>query len=151
MKNSRRIALLIFILWSLMAMSCDDKGDNFIDGSLVKNYNISYKDVQARLYSDSLSIEYVNKNKVAALRVTINTNRVKLAKGKTYDLAKYGSVTRYEGELPKLESGEFTLDEFNEKDGALVEGSFHAKFVSDNEGSQTLRGEFSVELKIADI
>ena len=145
------ILVLSVVLATLMA--CDDEGDNFLDGSLVKNFNVKYKTIEAVLYPDGLAIEYVSSKDVAALRITINSTNAVLKKGKTYDLAKYGSVTRFNqyGELPDLKSGELTLTEFSEKEGALVAGDFNAIFKTDNEGSQTLRGAFRTKLIISPV
>lgn len=130
-------------------VSCDDQGDNYIDGSLVKNYNISYDSVRARLYAANLSVEYLSKE-VAALRITINSDGLILAAGKTYDLLEYGSVTRFDefGSLPELQSGALTLDTFSETDGSKVAGDFHGVFVTDDGTTLNLRGAFSTILEI---
>ena len=146
----KRMVLLLLVSVSSLLLSCDDEGDNFIDGSLVKNYNIEYKKVRVRLYSDSFTVEYLSDESVAALRITIDATEAVIKEGKTYDLAKYGTVTRYEdyGELPDLESGELTLETFSGKDGDTVSGNFHAKLVSDSESTQTLRGAFKTNLEV---
>ena len=153
MFNKRRLNFSILLLpIFLCLLSCDDHGDNYLDGSLVKNYNISFKKVHAVLYDYGLAIEYRNGKDTAQLRITLKTSNIKLAKGKTYDLEKYGSVTGYELDLPDIEKGTLTLDAYSEKDGALVEGDFNAKFLpKEDEGSQTLRGAFKTKLEISDI
>jgi hypothetical protein len=150
MLHLNRIQAFLLILLSLTLSSCDDEGDNFIDGSLVKNYNIEYDNVRVRLFDNSFAVEYLSKKKVAALRISIDATEAKIAKGKTYDLERYGTVTRYEdyGELPELESGELTIDTFSGKDGDPVSGSFHARLVSDGESTQTLRGAFKSSLEV---
>ena len=155
MTQWHRMALLTFLVTSIIQLSCDDQGDNYIDGSLVKNYNISFKNVEAVLVDSGLSIKYNNKKGVAALVVSIKTNSgetsngIILAKGKTYILEKYGSVTGFELDLPEIEKGKLTLEEYAKKEGALVQGEFNAKFLpKEDEGSQTLRGAFKTKLKI---
>ena len=148
--NRHLNCLVIVALAFFAAVSgCKDDEDNFIDGSLVKNYNISYDGVRARLYSSSLSVEYMTDDN-AALRVTLNADGLILDEGKTYDLLKYGSVTRFSnfGALPELQSGELTLTEFSTEDGAPAAGKFHAVFVTDEGVTLNLRGAFAVDLEV---
>ena len=143
-----RFAVFALVLFAAVS-GCKDDEDNYIDGSLVKNYNISYDSVRARLYSSSLSVEYMS-DSVPALRITLHADDLILAAGKTYDLLEYGSVTRFDdlGSLPELQSGELTLTEFSETDGAPVAGNFHAVFVTDNGVTLNLRGAFAVDLEV---
>ena len=147
--------LLVALAFFTAVSGCKDDEDNYIDGSLVKNYNISYDGVRALLYSSSLSVEYMSDtvDGVAALRVTLNADGLILAAGKTYDLLEYGSVTRFSdlGSLPELQSGELTLTEFSEEDGSPVAGNFHAVFVTDDGVTLNLRGAFAVDLEVVPI
>ena len=142
--------VLAVVLVSLVG--CTDDEENYIDGSLVKNYNITYESVRARLYSSDLSVEYMSDtiDGVAALRINLDTDGLILAAGKTYDLAMYGSATRYNdlGSLPELVSGELTITEFSETNGAPVAGNFHALFETDDGVSLNLRGAFAVDLEV---
>ena len=149
MIHIKRFTAYCFVFMSLIGLSCDDEGDTFIDGSLVKNYNIEYKSLRVRLYPDQFSVEYISKEDVPALLISIDTTQVALKQGKTYDLAKYGAITRYDefGALPEVESGELTLETFADKDGAEVSGTFHARLISKNESSQSLRGAFKSKLE----
>ena len=146
----RRLTLIAsWIMMAAAVMGCDDRGDNYLDGSLVKNYNISFKSVRARLSSTQLAIEYV-KDDVAALRITLNIDEVTPKSGGTYDLAAHGSVTRYGdfGTLPGIESGELTFDAYSETDGKEISGDFHGKFVSDSGSTQSLKGAFKTKLEV---
>ncbi len=151
----RTYLFLIMLLFAVGQVGCDDKGDNYLEGSLVTNYHISYDAVRARLYSSGMSVEYMSDTVegVAALRITINTADVVLAAGKTYDLVQYGSVTRFDelGSLPELQSGEVTLNSFSETEGSTVAGEFHAIFVTEEGVTMNLRGGFSAKLEVVPI
>ena len=142
------------LVFCAAGLSCDDTGDNYLKGSVVKNYHIKYNDVRVRLYDGELSVEYTSNATEGniALGVTINTNQVELAKGKTYNLMKYGAVYRDLGfgNLPELQSGDLTLSEYSGKNGGEVSGSFAAKFVSPTGSLQNLRGGFSADLEVVD-
>lgn len=138
----------------ILVTGCDDHGDNYIDGSLVKNYHITYDSVRALLYPNGLSVEYMSDTieGVAALRITVYSEGLIMAAGKTYDLLEYGSVTRYGelGSLPTLQKGELTLDTFSETDGSKVAGDFNCTFVTDDGTTLNLRGAFSTTLDVVD-
>jgi hypothetical protein len=142
------------LLFFAASMSCDDTGDNYLKGSVVKNYHIKYNDVRVRLYEGELSVEYTSNATEGniALGVTINTNLVDLAKGKTYPLMEYGAVYRDNGfgTLPDLDSGDLTLNEYSGKDGGEVSGTFAAKFLTPTGSLQNLRGGFSSDLEVVD-
>lgn len=145
------ISALFFAL-VVVAAGCDDQGDNYIDGSLVKNYHISYESVRIRLYADDFAVEYLSDSieGVAALRITLNTDGLIVAAGKTYDLLEYGSITRFSdlGSLPELQSGELTLESFSETDGSTAAGNFHAVFVTEDGTTLNLRGAFKAPLEV---
>jgi hypothetical protein len=148
--------LVLLLVAGLTGLGCDDEGENYLKGSLVKNYHIKFNDVRVRLYDSGLSIEYTSNSTegVVALKVTINTTQAQLIKGKTYDLVEYGDITRDNGfgTLPRvLESGSLTLDEYNSKEGGEVVGSFEAKMETDTGSLQSIRGGFSAKLEIVNI
>ena len=148
---NRSFLFFAFCMLLFCQPGCDEHGDNYLEGSLVSNYHITFDGVRARLYSTSFSVEYMSDKTegVPALRLTIDTDKVILAAGKTYDLVKYGSITRFEGlgSLPELESGEVTLHSFSETDGSKVSGEFHALLVTDAGVLMNVRGGFSVDLE----
>ena len=37
-------------------LACDEEGDNYLKGSVKKNYNISFNGVRARLFSSELAV-----------------------------------------------------------------------------------------------
>lgn len=147
-----------YLIYFFMAMvcaagvSCDDQGDNYLDGSVVKNYNVKFNDVRVRLYDSGLAVEYTSSSTDGeiALGIEISSSVAQLAKGKTYDLMQYGNVYRDGGfgTLPDLESGELTLDEYNGKNGSEVVGSFQAKFLAPSGSLQNLRGGFAATLEV---
>ncbi len=152
-----------FIVWlcrggllALLAthLSCDDQGDVYLKGSVVKNYNIKYDDVRVLLLEGRFAVEYTSESTEGntALGIELNSNQVQLAKGKTYNLMRYGAVYRDGnfGALPELESGELTLDSYSGKKGSEVVGSFNAKFVTPTGSLQNLRGGFSADLEVVE-
>jgi hypothetical protein len=151
MTHTQRYASISFVLLLLLfGLSCDKDEDNFLDGSLVKNFHISYDSIQVQLTSDSLSVKYLSDEEVPSLQVSIDRNQAKIKAGGIYPLEEYGSVTRYidYGELPELQSGELVLEEFKEKDGATISGTFHAVLSNPGESKQTLRGAFKTKLML---
>ena len=157
MKNlSKAIAIASVLIAALTA--CDDKGDNYLDGSLADNYDMDFDSVRIRLYDSELAIEYVQETgsgDLVPLRLTINTNMVALEADTIYDLAEYGTVTRGQGfdssYLPDLKEGTLTLDGYSGEAGSNVNGSFEATFSESDGATTTLWGGFSSSLEIPEI
>lgn len=155
MTSFARQAVLASVLLAALA-SCDDKGDNYLDGSLTERYDLGFDSVRIRLYPSELSIEYVSdgsQGEQVALRVTIDTNEVPLAAGTLYDLTTQGTITQGDGygsPLPDLETGELTLDAYSGTDGSKVNGDFEATFLTDTGTTLSLRGGFNAKLEIVE-
>ena len=151
-------AALITILIALVALltGCDDQGDNYLDGSMTKSFDMKFDTTRVRLYESELSVEYVadtDEGEKIALRVTINSGEVVLESGTAYDMVTDGTVGRGQGygsPLPEIESGTLYLDSYSGEDGSHVSGSFTAKFIASDQSIKTLRGGFSAPLDVVE-
>jgi hypothetical protein len=155
----RACSIMAIMCCLLVFVGCDDRGDNYLEGSLTKSYDMKFDNVRVRLYEGSeLSIEYVNDDsdgEKVPLRVTINITDVALAEGTTYDLAVHGTVGRGQGYssgyLPELESGDLTLEKYSPENGSAVKGDFDAIFLETDGSKMTLRGGFSSDIDVVDM
>jgi hypothetical protein len=144
----------IWLLLCLAPLSCDETGDNYIEGSLAKKLKIDFDDVRVRLYESELSIEYIEKDgdsgEKVSLRVTVRVSAA-LVEGGSYDLKSSGTVSRgagYGSSMPELTSGELSLDDFTDEDGSTASGEFKALFTTDDKTQYTLRGGFNAKLEV---
>ncbi len=142
------VAIILLLTAGLLA-GCSDAGGS-VSGSLGNYYELSFEKARARLYSSEFAIEYVAKDGQVPVRVSLNRPEGGLAPG-TYDLDKVGDITGQRGDtrIPRFISGTMELTQFSEKDGALVEGTFTAKFQTGRDES-TLDGDFSTTLEVID-
>ncbi len=155
----RACSIMAAMCCLLVFVGCDDRGDNYLEGSLTKAYDMEFDKVRVRLYEGSeFSIEYVKNDsggEKVPLRVTINITDVALAEGTTYDLAVHGTVGRGQGYssgyLPELESGDLTLEKYSPENGSAVKGDFDAIFLETDGSKMTLRGGFSSDIDVVDM
>jgi hypothetical protein len=87
------------------------------------------------------------------LRVTLDTD-VDPKGGKIYDLTEHGEITQsaaLQSSLPTLEEGELELVEYGADNGAKVEGTFSAAFVTEADETLQLQGGFKTELEVIDL
>lgn len=145
----------IWLLLCLALLSCDETGDNYIEGSLAKKLKIDFDDVRVRLYQSELSIEYIEKDgdsgEKVSLRVTLKVSAGPLVEGGSYDLKSAGTVSRgagYGSPIPEITSGELSLDDYAGEDGSKASGEFKALFSTDDKTQYTLRGGFSAKLEV---
>ena len=146
--------IIVAALFSVLLGSCEDEKNNYVDGSIQKNFKISFKGVRARYHYSSgeptdLAIEYYQNEAEVALRITIHATGG-VASGKKYTFPEQGKIGRDDtfGPLPESYTGSVTLDEFSGKDGGTVKGSFESKFVTDGGTEQTLYGAFSTKIEV---
>jgi len=155
MSRSARTVVLVSALLAALT-SCDEQGDNYLDGSLTDRYDLGFDSVRIRLYPSELSIEYVangSQGEQVALRVTLDSGAAPLAADTIYDLTVHGTITQGDGygsPLPELESGNLTLGKYSGTDGSRVKGKFDARFLTDNGTMLTLRGGFSAKLEVVE-
>ena len=140
----------------LFLLACKALAPNSLDGSLTESYDLAFDDTQARLYTSELAIEYVEDPAGAAtvvLRVTLDSD-VEPKAGKSYDLVEHGEITQsgaLNTSLPDLDQGDLELDEYGDKAGDKVVGSFDASFVTGEGQTLQLQGRFKTELEIVDL
>ena len=140
----------------LFLLACKALSPNSLDGSLTESYDLAFDDTQARLYTSELSIEYVDDPQGMAtvvLRVTLDAD-VEPKAGKSYDLVEHGEITQSDATnttLPDLDQGELDLEEYGDKAGDKVVGSFDASFVTDEGQTLQLEGRFKTELELVDL
>ncbi len=148
--------LTAIIILCVVFGGCEDTGDNYLEGSMTKSFDMDFDSTRARLYESELSIEYVadsDEGEKIAFRVTINSGEVVLESGTAYNMVTDGSVSRGQGygsALPELESGTLYLDSFSEEDGSNVSGTFNARFIASDQTIKTLRGGFSASLEVVE-
>lgn len=131
------------LLIALPAFGCVPT-EGGLHGSLSDFYDLDHERVRARLYDDTLSIEYVRTDSQVPVRLTLTG-----PKPGTHDLLDRGDATGRVGHqvLPGLMAGQIVLSAFEATSQERVAGSFDARFeVGDKTAS--LRGEFDTELEI---
>jgi hypothetical protein len=140
----------------LFLLACKALAPNSLDGSLTESYDLAFDTTDARLYTSELAIEYVEDPEGAAtvvLRVTLDAD-VEPKAGKSYDLVEHGEITQsgaLNTTLPELDQGELDLEDYGDKAGDKVVGSFDASFVTDEGQTLQLEGRFKTELELVDL
>ena len=106
------------------------------------------------LYSEDLSIEYIDSEERVALRATVKLPEGGLQTGLRYNLLTQGDITRGSNLDPlpdEQESGELEFDKVSMEDGSAVEGTFSGVFFADDGARMTLRAGFAENLKVVDL
>ncbi|MEO0321601.1 MAG: hypothetical protein AAF447_01455 [Myxococcota bacterium] len=146
-----RAALAMLALLSALPGCASDE----LDGSLGSVYPLGFRSVRARLYSSSLSIEYVRGDGSVPVRVTMDRAAV-LATPEAIDLRESGDITgrlATDQEIPRFTTGDAAVTplEVNgagEVTSARVRGSFGATFEVGPEEVLALDGSFDAPLEI---
>ncbi|MEM1414335.1 MAG: hypothetical protein AAGH15_05525 [Myxococcota bacterium] len=148
----RRLALLALLA---AAGGC---ADDTLDGSLGAVYPLGFSDVRARLYSSSLSIEYVRGDGSVPVRLTLD-REFALANPRDIDLRMHGDLTgrlANDQEIPRFTEGEATISpiELDPVTGELltprVTGSFGARFQVNPDEVLALDGSFDAAIELVD-
>lgn len=137
------------VLWAFAALALSSCSDVQVGGSLGEVYPLGFDSVRIRLYSSSLSVEYVRTDGAVPIRVT--ADRAAIEAGGTIDLFAAGDVTGRTAsgrEIPRFNEGELKLDSFRVEDGARVEGSWSASFPVGDTDTLGADGRFSARLDI---
>jgi len=74
--------------------------------------------------------------------------------GKSYDLVEHGEITQsgaLNTTLPDLDEGTIDLEDYGDKAGDKVVGSFDASFETDEGQTLQLEGRFKTELELVDL
>ncbi len=133
---------------------CHAGQSEYLDGSLVEVFALSWDHTRARLYESELSLEWVDsaRQDQVALRVTA-PNDGRLALGKL-DLAAHGHVglaDEASTTLPGLESGELVLSRWEEVEGGRVKGDFDASFEDADGVRLAVVGGFDADLEVVGV
>ena len=138
-------------LFSLFAIGCGgSKAEGTLEGSLRDVYNADFDSVRIRLYSSELSVEYLRSNGEIPVRATLKAKVLDRAPGE-FEMPEDATVTGYSGRtrVPDVTQGTFTLEEFEELEGANIKGSFTAQFRAGDD-IVVLHGRFEGPLEIVE-
>ncbi|MEM9068925.1 MAG: hypothetical protein AAGE52_10480 [Myxococcota bacterium] len=120
-----------------------------VKGSLSQVYPLGFDDVRIRLYSSSLSIEYVKNDGSVPIRVSVD--RSALDSGGRIDLLENGDITgrtSEDREIPRFSEGDIRVRGFRPEDGVSVEGSWDAEFPVNDTDTLGLSGKFSGSIEV---
>lgn len=140
----------------VICLGCDERGDNYVAGSVANTYRIKFDSVRIRQYASELSIEYIEKaseGEKISLKVTLDLDDGLLQAGTIYDLADRGDITRgagYGSDLPDLDSGELKLKSYGSASGSEVQGTFSSIFMAQDGSKSNLRGGFKASLEVVE-
>ncbi|MEM6961971.1 MAG: hypothetical protein AAF355_05310 [Myxococcota bacterium] len=137
----------ILSIGTFLLLGCDDER---LSGSLDTVYPLEYESLRARLYSSSLSLEYVRSDGSVPIRVT--ANRALLEAGaQEIDLVAEGDLTGRtsdEREIPRLSEGRLTMRSFGIEEDANIKASWSAQFQVSETDRLAVQGSFSAPLEV---
>ena len=126
--------------------------DAALEGSLGTIYPIEFDSLRLRLYSSSVSVEYVKIDGSVPIRVTTDRETAMNASpGMAVDLLQHGDVTGRtsdDREIPRFSEGSIVFEELSDEMGGLVRGSFTAKFPAGETDVLGLKGLFDGALEL---
>lgn len=138
----------------VVLVGCHAGQGEYLDGSLVEVFALTWDHTRARLYESELSLEWADsaRQDQVALRVTA-PNDGRLSEGKL-DLVADGHVGMSDEAgttLPGLESGELVLSHWEELEGGRVKGHFGATFEDADGIRLSVVGGFDTGLEMVDV
>lgn len=142
---ARTAACMLGVLMLSGLFGCSEQQ---LTGSLATVYPLEFELLRARLYSSTLSLEYVQVDGAVPIRVSIN--RAAITPGGTVDLLEDGDLTGRTSEgrdIPRFDGGDVRFDVFDVVPGAVASGDFRATFVVTETDTLALRGQFSAEIE----
>ena len=135
----------LILLATLLLSGCGEDEESALRGSLQSVCDLEHDTIRARLYSSSLTIEYVT-GPTVKIRLTVSTKGEPIEGPGTYELGDRGEVSGA-CEAPPLVSGSLTLDEYKPTDGARIKGRWSA-ILDGVHGQLSVVGEFETLLEL---